>query len=137
MSWLWTIASVSVSSGVTNELWRREPIVARMASVICAVDSSCALMTAESWIVALRVTLRSIRGWRAMNPNRSPKVCCCIVRCAATWRTVHPSHHDGWSHCSGDSPSSRRVVRVRWSSTPAQRASASAAVMVVICSSFR
>ena len=37
MSWLWTRASVSVSSGVTKELWRREPIVARIASVICEV----------------------------------------------------------------------------------------------------
>ena len=73
MSWLWTRASVSVSSGVTKELWRREPIVARIGVGDLRGRQLPRLMTAESWIVALRVTLRSIRGWRAMNENSVPE----------------------------------------------------------------
>ena len=71
MSWPWTRMSVSVSSGVTKALCRREPIMALIRAMTSWLDSTCAWSTAESWIVALRVTLRSIRGWWAMKPPTS------------------------------------------------------------------
>ena len=101
MSWLWTRMSVSVSSGVTKALCRREPIMALIREMISGLGSTCACSTAESWIVAFRVTLRSIRGWWATKAATSRTRCCCRVRWAATCRTVQPWHSDGWSHCFG------------------------------------
>ena len=40
MSWPWTRMSVSVSSGVTKALCRREPIMALIRAMISWLDSS-------------------------------------------------------------------------------------------------
>src|SRR6187200_1022344 len=67
-----------------------------------------------------------------MKPTASRTRCCCIVRCAATCRTVHPSHSEGCSHCSGVRPSSSAAVLARWSSIPAHKASVSMGVKRVM-----
>ena len=75
--------SVSVSSGVTKALCRRDPIMALIRPMISPVGSRD-WTTAESWIVAFSVTLRSMLGFRATKAATSRTRCCCRVRWAAT-----------------------------------------------------
>ena len=112
--------SVSVSSGVTKALWRREPIMALIRAMISAVDSTAPWITAESWMVALRVMLRSMRGLRRDERRDVAEALLLQGQVGGDVPDGPPSHSDAWSHCSSVSRSSRSAVRARWSSIAAQ-----------------
>jgi hypothetical protein len=94
---------MAVSRKVTVGTDRHTPIRSRISPVMAWTGSS-AWRHAIAWIAPF------MPPWRMRSSTArgiADQVVFCSARCAATCRTVQPSHSDGWRHSFSDRSSSR------------------------------